>query len=113
MGFHYLEFAFIERARFQKNPVGDTDLADVMQRRRAEQKFDVLVGQDCREARMRFQLRCERSDVMLRAPNVITRLVVARFGERRHRHDGDLLHRTHFASALLDLGRERAVVMGQ
>src|SRR5262245_55402924 len=81
----------------------DADLADVVQRRRLVEHLHRGVVQLRTVGRVRLQVLRQRAYVVLRAPDVVAGLVVARLGERGHRHDGYVLHDLDLARALRDL----------
>ena len=63
------------------------------------------------EARVVLQLLGQRLDVELGAADVVAGVVVARFGERGHGQDGDVLDRRDLARAPRDLGFQEGVLV--
>ncbi len=83
MGFHDDPFLGRQLARLEQDVVGNTDLADVVQRCRLHQQFDGVARQRIGKTWMGLQRLGERTDVTLRAAQVITGLGGSRFGEPR------------------------------
>ncbi|MNS60766.1 hypothetical protein D3C72_937770 [compost metagenome] len=93
--------------------VGDAHLADVVQRRRLEQQFDILVRQKIAETRQAAHLLRQRLQVMRGAADMVARLAVARLGQRGHGVDGDVLQRRHFLHAALHFRFQVLVLVAQ
>jgi hypothetical protein len=110
---HDLKFFGRELVRFQQNPVGNADLADVVQRRRFVEHLDIGVGEEGAKARMSLQPRRQRPHVMLGAADVIAGLDVARLRQRSHDEDGDVLDGLGLLRALFDFLLQKGVLVAQ
>jgi len=100
VGLHDLEFFRLELAGLEQDAVGDADLADIMERRRLEQQFDLVRRQVGGKARVALQLLGQRLDVELGAADMVAGVVVARFRQRSHGQNRDILDRHDLAGAL-------------
>ena len=65
------------------------------------------------EARVVFSCSAQRLDVVLGAADVVAGVVVARFRQRGHGQDGDVLDRVHLARAPGDLDFQEVVLVAQ
>jgi hypothetical protein len=75
--------------------------------------FDGVVVQVVAEARMLAQVLGQHPDVVLGAADVVAGFVVARFGQRGHGVDGDVLDRAQFARASLHFLLQVGVLVAQ
>ena len=113
MRFHDGHFMRLETARLEQDMVGNAHLADVVQWRRLEQQFDILVRQKSAEAGQVAHFFRQRLQVMRGAADMVARLAVARLGQRRHGVDGDVLQRLDLLHAALHLRFQILVLVAQ
>lgn len=71
-------------SRLEQDMVGDAHLADIVQRRRLEQQFDILVRQKSRKRGKPRTFLGQRLQIMRSAADMVARLAVARLGQRGH-----------------------------
>jgi hypothetical protein len=88
---HHHPFVGRERPGLQQDVVGNADLADVVQRRRAAQKVDVAVAEGGGKARMAAQSVGQALHIALGAQNVVAGFRIARLGEVGQGADADAL----------------------
>ena len=107
---HFVRF---ETPRLEQNMVGDTHLADIVQRRRLEQQFDILVRQKIAETRQAAHFLGQRLQVVRGAADMVARLAVARLGQRRHGVYRDVLQRRHFLHPALHFRFQVMILVAQ
>ena len=103
MTLHDGELLRLVAARFEQDPIRNTDLADVVQGSRFEQHGDGVVVQHGGKLGLLTQGFGQRLDVVLSPPDVVAGLIVPGFGQRGHGQDGHILYRRDFAGALGNL----------
>ena len=104
MCFHHRPFFRRQLAWLEQDGIGNANLADVMQGRRAGEHVDVVAVERCGKSRVAGEPRRQQMHVALRALDVVAGLVVARLGKMRQRADADRLNQLVFAHAAGDLG---------
>ena len=91
MGFHDLKLLWVQSPRFQQNPVGNADLANVVQGSGLEYAVDHRIGKLVSKARMPTQMTGQGQYIVLGTKQVVAGFVVAGFRQRGQRHHGHLL----------------------
>ena len=111
MGLHDDPLGGVELARFEQHVIGNADLADVVQRRRAGQQIDVVLAQRGLETRMLPQPGGQPLHIGLGAQDVIAGFGVANFRQMRQCPNRDALRKIVFDHAPCDFGFERGVLV--
>ena len=111
--FHDLEFRGCEAARLEQRRIGDSDLADVVQRCGLHDHAQAGTGQGFAEAGVLGQILGENLDIVLGAQDMLAGLVVAGLPQAGKGADVQVLNQQVFPQAPCHLVLQPLILVGQ
>ncbi len=109
---HRLPFCCVQFPGLEQYPVRDSDLADVMQRRRQRDIANTVLGKKLRIAPARSEFVAQQVHITLGAQNMRASLVVTRRCQTRQRAEGNILYTLGLLQPSMNLGFQRLILFG-